>query len=185
MSQERIRAKLLKLLALARHGVGGEKENAASVLDKLLKKYCLTLEDLDDANAERQIYWIKASGKSETTLLSQCVAATVPGWDRATYRHRGVRGVTGYALTHAEHMQIDLMFEIHRRALKKHVEKQRKLAVLSYIQTNEIFPAASDDAPAKPSKLSEEDVMQIISMMRGMEPTPVHKAIAVAKGGGA
>ncbi len=178
MSQERIRAKLLKLLALARHGVGGEKENAASVLDKLLAKHSLTIEDLDDAAEERKTCWFKPAGKSERDLLGQCVHATVAGWDGTTWKAKNSRTLRGYDLTRAEYMQVALMFDVHRRALKKHIEKQRKLAVISYIHTNEIFPAKDDDKPAKPSSLSEEDVMQIVSMMRGMEPTPVHRAIA-------
>ena len=40
--------RLKKLYALALRGVGGEKEQAQAILDKLLKKYAMTLDDLDD-----------------------------------------------------------------------------------------------------------------------------------------
>lgn len=177
MSSDQIIAKLMKLLALARNGVGGEKENAASVLEKLLAKHCLTIEDLDDAAEERTTYWFTPTGKSERVLLAQCVTATVAGWNGDIWSNKAERGAQGYDLTHAEHMQVSLMFDVHRRALKKHIEKQRKLALLSYIHTNGLYSAKDEDQPTKPSSLSEEDIKQIISMVRGMKPTPVHRAI--------
>lgn len=42
-SAEHIKAKLRKLLELARQGVGGEKDNAQSILGKMLTKHGLTL----------------------------------------------------------------------------------------------------------------------------------------------
>ncbi len=44
---------LKKIKALADEGVGGEKDNAQAQLDKLLKKYGITVQDLED-NAEHE-----------------------------------------------------------------------------------------------------------------------------------
>jgi hypothetical protein len=175
---ERIRAKLLKLLALARQGVGGEKANAEAMLGKLLAKHGLSIEDLDDAKAPRDTCWFRPVGKEERTLLANCVA-TVIGRARAneSWRMKSARTLVGYDLTGAEFAQVELVFEIHRRAFRKHLQQQRRAALLAYLSKNDIFPADDDDAPAQPSTLSPEDVQAIVAMIAGMRPTAVHKAI--------
>ena len=45
---------LKKLLALSKQGVGGEKINAEALLNKLLKKHGLTIEDIDDEEEIKQ-----------------------------------------------------------------------------------------------------------------------------------
>ena len=70
---EKIKAKLIKLFALARQGVGGEKENAKSVLDKLLTKHGLTLEDLDSEQAETIQCEFKFADALERKLLLQVI----------------------------------------------------------------------------------------------------------------
>ena len=40
--------RLQKLRALALRGVGGEKETAQAILEQLLQKYTLSMDDLDE-----------------------------------------------------------------------------------------------------------------------------------------
>lgn len=171
----RIKSKLQKLLALARQGVGGEKDNAQSVLDKLLAKHGLTIEDLDDAAEPRTKRWFKFKGEQERTLLAHCVLATLgSGWDGSAWR-RG-RGERGYELTNAEFAQVDLLFSIHRRALAEFIEKQMKSVMVAYLSTNRLY-SQDGDRDAAASELTPEDLQAILGLMAGLRPTPVHRAI--------
>jgi hypothetical protein len=173
--QGRIKSKLQKLLALARQGVGGEKDNAQSVLNKLLAKHGLTIEDLDDAGEPRTTRWFKFKGEQEGVLLTHCVLATLGGtWDKSSWR-RG-RGERGYDLTNAEFAQVDLLFSIHRRALAEVIAKQLKSVMLAYLSTNHLY-SQDDDSDGAADVLPPEDLQAILGVMAGLRPTPVHRAI--------
>lgn len=43
VADDKVKAKLRKLIALAERGIGGEKENASRVLQKLLDRHGLAL----------------------------------------------------------------------------------------------------------------------------------------------
>ena len=61
--------RLKKLYALALRGVGGEKVQAQAILDKLLKKYAMTLDDLDDEVIQE--YDLEYHGKEQDRILMQ------------------------------------------------------------------------------------------------------------------
>lgn len=181
LNNERIKSKLQKILALARAGVGGEKENATRMLDKLLGKYNITVDELDDSSAPITKCLFLYKNASEKTLLTQCCYYVIDG-KRALegVRYKGLRGKVFILLTQAEYIEVDLMYSLHRKALAKHLKTQANVALLAYIHTNNIFGAELDDSSPKrrPKSLSEADTAAIIAMMRGMEPTPIHKQIS-------
>lgn len=181
MDQSRVIAKLRKLLALVDRGVGGEKTNAESALKSLLAKHGLSIEDLDDAQAERRIFWWSTKSETEGKLLSQCVEAVLSRWDRNFYRERGNRKARGYEMTHAEWLEVDLMFAVHRRSLAKHLKKQQELAFIAYIHRNEIFgrEAGEDSRESHAPMMDFGDIDAIVGMVMRMRPTPVHKAIGL------
>ena len=69
---EKVQAKLRKLQALAERGVGGEKETAKRMLEKLLARHGLTLDDL--ADERRDTRWFPAPTKFDVRLAAQIMA---------------------------------------------------------------------------------------------------------------
>lgn len=63
--------RLKKLYALALRGVGGEKVQAQAILDKMLKKYAMTLDDLDDEVIQE--YDLEYHGKEQDRILMRTV----------------------------------------------------------------------------------------------------------------
>ena len=178
-ADSRMMSKLKKLLALARQGVGGEKDNAQSVLDKLLARHGMTIADLDDSAQVRERRWFKPKNQRERTLLNQCIRSILgKAWDGSCWRIPR-RSERGYDLTNVEYAQADLLFEIHRRAMGKFIEAQMKVAVTAYVHKNNLFAVDDDDDGAR-DKLSPADmahIAAIVAMMQGMQRTPVHKAL--------
>lgn len=178
-AEDRIRARLQKLLALARRGEGGEAANAQSALDKLLAKHGITLADLDDEAAPMETRWFTTKTEYEKALLTNCIA-TVVGGERAmkSWVMKRKKGLVGYDLTAGEHAQAALVFDIHLAAFRQFMEQQQKTATIAYIQKNRLFPSDAEDRPRGKSDLSLEDIEAIVAMMGRMRPTTVHKAIA-------
>lgn len=64
--------RIKKLKALAERGVGGEKETAEKMLQRLLKKNGIsTLEELEEDEVEYFLFSYK--GRHEIKLLKQCM----------------------------------------------------------------------------------------------------------------
>ena len=59
---EKLKARLLKLQALAEQGVGGEAKNAKDILNRLLKKHKISLESLMD-DEKTKYYFFKYDRK--------------------------------------------------------------------------------------------------------------------------
>ncbi len=179
---DRIKSKLHKLLALARQGVGGERDNAQSVLNKLLARHGLTVDDLDDESAKREIRWFTPKNDHERTLLAHCVAATLgKAWDGKAWFVKRSKA-RGCELTPLEHAQIELLFEVHKKLLAKQIRKQAEMGLTAYLSTNRLYAQDADRNDSEPCPLSAADIASIQAIMAGMRPTPVHKPLPAGQG---
>lgn len=68
----KVEAKLRKLLALAQRGEGGEKDNAQRMLEKLLARHGMSIDDLVDDR--REIRWFPISTKYDRKLAAQIMS---------------------------------------------------------------------------------------------------------------
>lgn len=175
---EHIKAKLRKLLELARQGVSGEKDNAQSVLDKLFKKHGLTLDDLDSEYAEVCECEFKFGNALERKLLLQ-VLFTVLNVSSIPVRrdHRNSKTLCVEA-TRAQALEIDLAWSLYREAFTK--EQDRLL--IAFIHKNRLHGSdeVKGEPPHEPIKLSKEDLAAIVAMMAAIKTTHVRRALPSA-----
>lgn len=83
-------ALLKKIRALAERGVGGEAENAEEILRRLMEKYGVSEDELDEE--ERRRHDFEYHGKEQETLLRQVVYKVTGGYAyNLVYRASGRR----------------------------------------------------------------------------------------------
>lgn len=80
--REELLQRLERVKALAERGVGGEKENAEALLNRLMAKYGISEEDIEDT-AERD-YFIRYHNFWEKTHRTDCLQAS---WQRSLLRY--------------------------------------------------------------------------------------------------
>lgn len=173
MSDEKTKARMLKLLALARQGVGGEAANAERFLRKLLDKHGMTMADLEDGEQPkvRAAFTWKTDEEHAILVAVICRALNAPDFD--CYKRGGKRKGFEVDLTVAQRVEVELSMAAYMPEFKR----QQGLMFAAFLHKNRIYPdvKAETSEPAKPP--SQEDLEAIIAMMRGMRATPVHKAI--------
>lgn len=180
-NDEKIKDKLRKLLELARQGIGGEKDNAQSVLGKLLKKYNLALEDLDPDCAPIEPFEFSFKDELERNLLHQVMHHVLQSSKLLVRVERGNSKKVCIQITRAQKLEIDMAFDIYRKAFKKEQER----LFIAFINKNNLRGPGLDekdkeeDAPA-PSDISKEDLMAIAAMMMAIKTTHVYKALPSA-----
>lgn len=145
-------ALLQKLKALAERGVGGEKETAARLLKKLMAKYDVSEQDLDDQRQElREFRWSKPY---EDKLLHQVCYMVLGKHD--TYHYRGSRKkVALVRCTQAQRIEIEAAFDFYRHYLEEALAK----CYQAFITAEGIFPDAGKTRDENAREVTEEEYM--------------------------
>lgn len=154
--------RIKKLQALAERGVGGEKETAEKMLQKMFEKN--GINSLDELESEEYEYTLFSyNGKHEIKLLRQCIykVLTAAG-DRSIYRTKGTRQKIGIYCTKAQKIEIELEFEFYRNVFYEELGTFMD----AFIQAQQIFPP---DAPhGRLDKMNERD-MKMALMAQGID----------------
>ncbi len=157
--------RLQKLRALALRGVGGEKETAQAILEKLLQKYTLSMDDLDE-NIKNE-YELKYHGKEQEKLLKQTIYKVTD--DRRAfyglrYTESGRKCTTalGVCCTAAQKVEIEFLFDFYTRVW----EKEREALMSAFIQKHRIFGKLKDGE--KGDELPPEEWEKLCALMNGL-----------------
>lgn len=175
---ESIKSKVLKLQALAERGENGEALNAKRLLDQLLAKYGVTLEDIVGAQdaKDRYTFNVKENGYG-LTLFFQCYFK-VTGDKRMSYGK--YRRYIAVDLTKLQYVELKYLYDWHYKQLSKEIKRMQKEFTEAYIQKHKIFNTREDDSDSEDKELTPEDIERLLRVLRYMdsvEDTSYHKQI--------
>ena len=162
---------LKKIRALAERGVGGEADNAEEILRRLMEKYGVSEDELDEE--ERRRHDFEYHGKEQETLLRQVVYKVTGGYAyNLVYRASGRRVKTrlGADCTAAEKVEIEFLFDFYTRLW----ERERAAFLSAFIQKHRIF-AIRDDI--EPQEVSREELLKMQALMLGMSDESTVRAL--------
>lgn len=161
---------LLKLKELSKKGINGEKENAAKLLEKLMKKYNISEEELN--NEEIKDVYINLKNEIEIRLASQILYAFFD--NRKLYKLNKFKYCT--ELTSAQEIEFKYMFSIYLEDFKR----QELVFYRAFINKNDIFPKSVTVETVEAKNFSSEEIKERALaeiMMDGLEITQVRKAL--------
>ena len=158
-----IRARLLKVLRLAQEGVGGERDNAAVLLEKLLRKHAMTVADLEGADEQSTRAWFPASDADESTVLAQ-VAVSLFGTKRKIWNQSG-RFDLAIDVTPSEHAALTIAWDVYRAAFAE----ARHALVLGFCVKHSLFAPESSGV----GEMSREDRARAERALKMADTLPV------------
>lgn len=164
---------LEKIKKLADQGYGGEAENAAALLSRLMKKYGISENELDS----EKVTWcyFKYSGYWEKRLLQQIMYATTgkPSY-RAKHTHTG-RPINELAAecTKVQEIEIKAAFEFYNYYLKKDME----IFYEAFISANDIYWKGEDIKEIKERELDLDKLAKVMLMTKSIERHERHLAL--------
>jgi hypothetical protein len=175
---EALMRRIGKIKALAERGVDGEQAAAQAMLENILSRHNLTMADIEDTAPVRSWVEVKFSGEHERTLMGQIVRKVTQQNDLYIKRQKGTRARYYVELSPAEHVEVEFLFEVMRRALADEFDK----VLSAFIYRNDLFgpSAESDEDEEHPAARTPEQVArsrQIAAMAMHMSPVNVRKAI--------
>lgn len=167
---DKTKEKLSRLKALAERGVGGERDNAGKLLDKLLNKYGARLDELDDEREQDFIF--KYSGKEQQALLVQVASYVIGESEHCFYcaTPSGKRSKTKMciACTKAQKLEIEFLFDFYKRLW----EKEKKTILTAFCLKHELFPQKTSEIPddEKPTPQEIERIKKAMQMLSDEQP---------------
>jgi hypothetical protein len=157
MEERTIKEKLKKIQELVQRGEAGEQENAKVLMDRLLKEYGLSLEDLTDTGLVNAVKFPYADD-IERRLLMQ-IYSKVTNSDKIQVVNKG--GVLLLLMTRLQEEQMKDMFAIYRKAW----QEESNMFFSAFIQKNELFPNA---LPETDTPEDFESLSKLVNMMRSV-----------------
>ena len=170
--------RLKKLYALALRGVGGEKTQAQAILDRLLKKYSISIEELDD-ESERE-YRLEYHGKEQEKLLKQTIYKVTNNRNaffnlQYTASGRKCKTLIGVTCSAAQKMEIEFLFDFYKRLW----EKEREALLLAFIVKHDIYGNLKEGE--KPTDVTPEEALKLHALMRGLSDEKPLKQLTAPK----
>lgn len=170
---EKAKTRMLKLLALARRGEGGERAKAQNLLDRMLREHGLSVADLERDDLPRSHREFPYRGDFEKRLLNQ-IAGQVLNTNRPTRWGRKGESRAIFDLNDLEYLEMKLRWAAYRPALKREQERLFQ----AFVQAQRIFP----DSPTggERDELSAEDqaeVFRVLQMAQGVTHVPIRRAL--------
>ena len=110
-NDDKIRERIRKLYQLVEQGIGGKKENAQKILDKLLAKHGITLSEIVDDDHEEE-FIIKFKGSFEKRLLTQIIRK-VRGRKTMGYSEKGRLYFNSTKMEHVEILTLLSVYKMH------------------------------------------------------------------------
>lgn len=171
MDQAQIFARLEKLAELAKRGVGGERQTAQAMLEKMMAQHNITWAQL---GVEEKV-WAEFSIKTraDSALLTQVIIHVLQV-DGFNYRKRGMWWKI--EMTKMQELECHLQYDIYRRALRKEID----LCIQAFIHANKIYGVRSKEKQEPEKKLTAQeraDMMRLSAMIFNMNPVTIRKAI--------
>lgn len=178
---ESIKSKLRKLQALAEKGYKGEAEAAKRLLDKLCKRYGVSLDEVLDREKKSRYRFNVGRAKIYLDLFMQCYA-NVTGEKELRYIKRSNSEIS-VELTAYHYAEIANLFFWHKDNLKKDIEDAQRLVFEAYVQKHRIFRDRSNDPEDQEDEEQERKPIDlarlraIVAMMGTLNDNTFHKMI--------
>ena len=171
---ETIIEKLKKIKELADRGYRGEAIAAKRMLEQLLKKHNLTIDDIEDS---RRIHCkFKYNGRLSKKLLIQIIASVCER-DVDIFRHKSVRNALFVELSQIEKLDAEERLEFHKSLFNRELKKSESAFFRAYIHKHSLFSACPSDGSDSGEKLSKEELEAILGAMSNLEDVSFHKSL--------
>ncbi len=161
--EAKLKEKLLKLYELVKRGIDGEKVNAELMLNKLLKKHGLTIDNID--TEELKDFYYKYTTKISAKIIRQIIYRVTNRsriWTVSSYKEIGTEA------SDYEHIQILEEIDFHLENFNK--EKQQFLNdfTQAYIQKHRLFGEPTEEhlKNTKPLTLEEKQAIWRMSAIK-------------------
>lgn len=166
--------KLRKILALKDSGNDGEARAAEDALNRLCRKYGISIDDLIDAGEEKKrVLFDNVGDKHVKDILFACYFR-VTNQNEVSYYKYG-RACVVFELTRSQEVELKELFDCMRKAYKKGVEQLVTDYKDAFVIKNQLYSDVAKEQAGKDHLSPEEKarLWRIFSISNTFDRTPI------------
>lgn len=183
---ERVMDQLRKIASLAERGYMGELAMARSMLERKLKEYGLTVEDLYEG--KKRACTFRFSNKLERRLL---VNMLLHRFGSKSDEFQGarisrVRRAVYVDLTELDYIEFGNEYGYYRKAFARELEKTNKAFLVAFVNRFDLFDITPSETDTPPKEMSPDELRRALEMLgitKNIEAYPYRKEIAAGAAG--
>ena len=176
---ETLREKIRKIKALIDKGTPGEQIAAKNLLNKILQRYDLFLDEiLEEEKSEREFSFPR--DRYERRIFFQCLGIALETSD-IRYRINKTESRVKVDMTRVQYLDFLETYNWYLRAFRKRVKKSMDIFTSAFIQKNNLFPPRNGEDEVKSSLTPEElkRLMAVSALADTMEADTNYKRLGV------
>lgn len=184
--EERIMDQLRKIAALAERGCMGEMAMARSMLERKLKEYGLTVEDLYEGSKKTRTF--RFSNSFERRLLVNTLlhyfGSKSDEFKGATVSRR--RKAVYVDLTDLDYIEFGNEYGYYRKVFARELEKTNKAFLVAFVNRFDLFDITPSETDTPPKEMSPDELRRTLEMLgitMNIKAYPYHKEIAAGAAG--
>lgn len=177
---ESIKAKLLKLQALAEKGCAGEAAAAKKAIERLCAQYGVSLADILSEQEETHKYIFDVGRRKYMLTLFCQLHGVVTGKHVMEYT-KMARNKIRIELTAFQRAELSNLYEWHKANFKKDLQTMEDTIADAYIQKHNLYRQRGEDEEIPEVKLTAKELARlraILAMQSQLGDNKYHKAIA-------
>lgn len=182
---ESIKAKLLKLQALAEKGTTYEARNAKMAIERLCAQYGITLSELLDEQAQPQWRRFEIGRlKYLLTLFAQCYYK-VMNESTMKYKQGAQRNVVSVFLTPLQYAELASLFAWHKANFLRELQAMQDTLVDAYVSKHGLYrdslledSEGEEEKPLTPAQLQR--LKRMLAMREGLSDATYRKLLEQA-----
>ncbi len=197
---DKINDKLLKVIALAKQGVGGEKTAAIAIVKRICKTHGLDYDEVmgaaDHAQVREYVLDIKWRNKLEEDMLAQVCLKFACTPEHPDLFFKTYRKVFIYNTTAAKHLETINAASVYLHQFRKERKKLEQAILGAFCQKHSLYPTEATynarhpedakrigdgelDVDAEFKKI--EEARRRMALAEGMDDVSLHKSIGSGK----
>ena len=143
-----------KLNTLAERGLGGEKENAQRQLERIMKQYGLSYDDINGTEIISQVFKVGNYRK----LFIQVVVSISS--DIKIFGYKGTKAKMILDCTAEQMIEVHSKFEFYKKAYQREFKNYENTFFSAFVQKNKLY---SNEEPEE-KKLTPEELKRLIKV---------------------
>lgn len=172
--------KLLKIIALARDGIGGERDTALRIVKRICAEQNMDFDDVMSATDYREyVLEVGFRNKFEELIVGQTVMRYALTPDHTGVQINRKYKAFIYTTTPSKHIETANAVAVYLRAFRKEREKFMDELAESFVHKHKLYSAVKNDDPDhKPRKSpSYEKQMRMMMIGQSMDDVTIQKTI--------
>lgn len=158
---------------MQKRGVDGEAKAALHKLDKFLKKYNITYEELTEDTIKKYKFFYE--NNEYFKLLIQCHASVCNVSTVSYYRFNNHN--IEFSLTKLQYFQLRSLYDFHYINYTREKDRILKNMMNAYIGKHNIYSSVKSDKHDDSPQLSKEDIFFLISLQSTFSNTTYRKQL--------